>query len=84
MVFCEERVLFMASRKKVEFLKQVAAPKADGPNGVPSITLLVREKVWGFFFWGEIVGFWAKGLGVGRSYGGFGGGFGVIMGENGH
>lgn len=44
MVFCEERVLFMASRKKVEFLKQVAAPKADGPNGVPSITLLVREK----------------------------------------
>ena len=52
MVFCEERVLFMASRKKVEFLKQVAAPKADGPNGVPSITLLVREKVWGFFFLG--------------------------------
>ena len=73
MVFCEERVLFMASRKKVEFLKQVAAPKADGPNGVPSITLLVREKVWGFFFWGEIVGFWAKGLGRGGVMGVLGG-----------
>ena len=79
MVFCEERVLFMASRKKVEFLKQVAAPKADGPNGVPSITLLVREKVWGFFFWGEIVGFWAKGLG----WGGVMGSGGVSMGLRG-
>ncbi|NXN99356.1 SP16H protein, partial [Rhinopomastus cyanomelas] len=45
MVFCAERVLFMASKKKVEFLKQVAQGKGgDNPNGVPPITLLVREK----------------------------------------
>jgi len=48
MVFCEEKILFMASKKKVEFLKQVAHGKAgEGANGVPAITLLVREKVGG-------------------------------------
>ncbi|XP_035754391.1 FACT complex subunit SPT16 [Egretta garzetta] len=45
MVFCEEKILFMASKKKVEFLKQVAHGKGgDSANGVPAITLLVREK----------------------------------------
>ncbi|XP_053789266.1 FACT complex subunit SPT16 [Vidua chalybeata] len=45
MLFCEERVLFLASRKKVEFLKQVAQGKgAEGGNGLPAVTLLVREK----------------------------------------
>ncbi|NWV10928.1 SP16H protein, partial [Ptilonorhynchus violaceus] len=45
MLFCEERVLFLASRKKVEFLKQVAQGKsAEGANGLPAVTLLVREK----------------------------------------
>ncbi|PKK17178.1 FACT complex subunit SPT16-like, partial [Columba livia] len=45
MVFCEEKILFMASKKKVEFLKQVAQAKGtEGANGVPAITLLVREK----------------------------------------
>ncbi|XP_058709152.1 FACT complex subunit SPT16 isoform X1 [Poecile atricapillus] len=44
MLFCEERALFLASRKKVEFLKQVAQGKAEGANGLPAITLLVREK----------------------------------------
>ncbi|XP_010071418.1 PREDICTED: FACT complex subunit SPT16-like, partial [Pterocles gutturalis] len=45
MVFCEEKILFMASKKKVEFLKQVAQPKGqESGNGVPTITLLVREK----------------------------------------
>ncbi|XP_078252016.1 FACT complex subunit SPT16-like, partial [Rhinoraja longicauda] len=45
MVFCEERIVFMASKKKLEFLKQVASSKGgDGSNGVPAATLLVREK----------------------------------------
>ncbi|KAM4876219.1 FACT complex subunit SPT16-like [Sylvia borin] len=45
MLFCEERLLFLASRKKVEFLKQVAQGKgAEGGNGLPAVTLLVREK----------------------------------------
>lgn len=46
MVFCESKILFMASKKKVEFLKQVAVTKGnENANGVPPITLLVREKV---------------------------------------
>ncbi|XP_041281097.1 FACT complex subunit SPT16-like, partial [Onychostruthus taczanowskii] len=46
MLFCEERALFLASRKKVEFLKQVAQGKGNegATNGLPAITLLVREK----------------------------------------
>ncbi|XP_033928413.1 FACT complex subunit SPT16 isoform X3 [Melopsittacus undulatus] len=45
LVFCAQRILFMASKKKVEFLKQVAQGKGnEGGNGVPAISLLVREK----------------------------------------
>ncbi|KAM9328866.1 LOW QUALITY PROTEIN: FACT complex subunit SPT16 [Gastrophryne carolinensis] len=45
MVFCEEKILFMASKKKVEFLKQIANTKGnENANGTPAITLLVREK----------------------------------------
>ncbi|XP_064416469.1 FACT complex subunit SPT16 [Latimeria chalumnae] len=45
MVFCEEKIVFMASKKKVEFLKQVANTKgSENANGVPAMTLLVREK----------------------------------------
>ncbi|XP_059693553.1 FACT complex subunit SPT16, partial [Haemorhous mexicanus] len=46
MLFCEERALFLASRKKVEFLKQVAQGKGGegATNGLPAVTLLVREK----------------------------------------
>ncbi|XP_023688342.1 FACT complex subunit SPT16 [Paramormyrops kingsleyae] len=45
MVFCESKILFMASKKKVEFLKQVAVTKGnENANGVPPITLLIREK----------------------------------------
>uniref|UniRef100_A0A8C1PCQ0 FACT complex subunit n=1 Tax=Cyprinus carpio TaxID=7962 RepID=A0A8C1PCQ0_CYPCA len=45
MVFCETKILFLASKKKVEFLKQVAVTKGnENANGVPPITLLVREK----------------------------------------
>ena len=46
MVFCAEKVFFLASKKKVDFLKQIANPKnSDSSNGVPAVTLLVREKV---------------------------------------
>ncbi|XP_016383683.1 FACT complex subunit SPT16 [Sinocyclocheilus rhinocerous] len=45
MVFCETRIIFLASKKKVEFLKQVAITKGnENANGIPPITLLVREK----------------------------------------
>ncbi|XP_062305082.1 FACT complex subunit SPT16 [Osmerus eperlanus] len=45
MVFCETKIIFLASKKKVEFLKQVAVTKGnENANGVPPITLLVREK----------------------------------------
>lgn len=46
MVFCEDKIFFMASKKKVEFLKQIANSKSnESANGVPAITLLIREKV---------------------------------------
>lgn len=46
MVFCETKITFLASKKKVEFLKQVAVTKGnENANGIPPITLLVREKV---------------------------------------
>uniref|UniRef100_A0A8C9W0X6 FACT complex subunit n=1 Tax=Scleropages formosus TaxID=113540 RepID=A0A8C9W0X6_SCLFO len=45
MVFCETKILFLASKKKVEFLKQLTVTKGnENANGVPPITLLVREK----------------------------------------
>uniref|UniRef100_A0A670ZJ70 FACT complex subunit n=1 Tax=Pseudonaja textilis TaxID=8673 RepID=A0A670ZJ70_PSETE len=45
LVFCEDKVIFMASKKKVEFLKQIANSKSnENMNGVLAVTLLVREK----------------------------------------
>ncbi|XP_029944289.1 FACT complex subunit SPT16 [Salarias fasciatus] len=45
MVFCETKIIFLASKKKVDFLKQVAVTKGnENANGVPPITLLTREK----------------------------------------
>lgn len=46
MVFCDNKIIFLASKKKVDFLKQVAITKGnENANGVPPITLLTREKV---------------------------------------
>jgi len=46
MVFCDTKIIFLASKKKVDFLKQVAMTKGnENANGVPPITLLTREKV---------------------------------------
>uniref|UniRef100_A0A673AZ33 FACT complex subunit n=1 Tax=Sphaeramia orbicularis TaxID=375764 RepID=A0A673AZ33_9TELE len=45
MVFCDTKIIFLASKKKVDFLKQVATTKGnENANGVPPITLLTREK----------------------------------------
>uniref|UniRef100_A0AAQ4PLU2 FACT complex subunit n=1 Tax=Gasterosteus aculeatus aculeatus TaxID=481459 RepID=A0AAQ4PLU2_GASAC len=45
MVFCDTKIIFLASKKKVDFLKQVAITKGnENANGVPPITLLTREK----------------------------------------
>uniref|UniRef100_A0AAQ5YHJ8 FACT complex subunit n=1 Tax=Amphiprion ocellaris TaxID=80972 RepID=A0AAQ5YHJ8_AMPOC len=45
MVFCDTKIFFLASKKKVDFLKQVAVTKGnENANGVPPITLLTREK----------------------------------------
>jgi hypothetical protein len=43
MVLTENAVHFLASKKKIEFLKQISSPKEE--EGVPSIKLLIREKV---------------------------------------
>lgn len=49
MVFCDTKIIFLASKKKVDFLKQVAITKGnENANGVPPITLLTREKVISF------------------------------------
>lgn len=51
MVFCDTKIIFLASKKKVDFLKQVAITKGnENANGVPPITLLTREKVNPFSF----------------------------------
>nr|XP_054762654.1 FACT complex subunit SPT16-like [Lytechinus pictus] len=45
MVLCKEHIYFLASKKKVEFLRQVASNREkENQNGVPQITLLTREK----------------------------------------
>lgn len=41
-LFCEDSVHFLASKKKIEFLKQVEGSGKE--DGVPAIKLLVREK----------------------------------------
>ncbi|EEC06307.1 FACT complex subunit spt16, putative [Ixodes scapularis] len=43
MVLCENAIYFLASKKKVEFLKQVESGK-ENEGQVPPITLLVRDK----------------------------------------
>ena len=56
MVFCDTKILFLASKKKVEFLKQVAVTKGnENANGVPPIMLLTREKVMVFMCFGAVV-----------------------------
>ncbi|XP_052830934.1 FACT complex subunit SPT16 [Octopus bimaculoides] len=44
MVLCEKNIYFLASKKKIEFLKQVDTSK-ENDQGIPSIKLLTRDKV---------------------------------------
>ena len=40
MVLCEKAIHFLASKKKIEFIKQV-----EGDEGLPPLKLLLRDKV---------------------------------------
>ena len=43
MVICESSIFFLASKKKIDFLRPLESVKEE--KGVPSIKLLVRDKV---------------------------------------
>ncbi|XP_023209921.1 FACT complex subunit SPT16-like [Centruroides sculpturatus] len=43
MVLCENEIYFLASKKKVEFLKQIESSK-ENENAVPPVILLTRDK----------------------------------------
>lgn len=43
MVICEDSIFFLASKKKIDFLRPLESAKDE--KGVPSIKLLVRDKV---------------------------------------
>uniref|UniRef100_S4RDI0 FACT complex subunit n=1 Tax=Petromyzon marinus TaxID=7757 RepID=S4RDI0_PETMA len=45
MVLCDEKIVLMASKKKVDFLRQLASGKgSENSSGAPPVTLLVRDK----------------------------------------
>ncbi|XP_003747374.1 FACT complex subunit SPT16 [Galendromus occidentalis] len=43
MVLCEKQIIFLASKRKIEFLKQIESGK-ENENGLPPVTLLIRDK----------------------------------------
>ena len=43
MALCEDAIYFLASKKKIDFLRPLEASKDE--KGVPSVKLLVRDKV---------------------------------------
>lgn len=43
MIICLENIHFLASKKKIEFLKQIEGSKDE--NGLPSVKLHVRDRV---------------------------------------
>lgn len=43
-IFTQEKLLILASKKKIEFLKQVESAK-ENENGIPAVVLLTRDKV---------------------------------------
>lgn len=44
MVLCEKQIIFLASKKKIEFLKQIEQGK-ENENELPPVSLLIRDKV---------------------------------------
>lgn len=45
MVLCDKKIVLMASKKKVDFLRQLASGKgSENSSGAPPVTLLVRDK----------------------------------------
>lgn len=44
MVLCEKAIYFLASKKKIEFIKQVDLGK-ENDSGIPPFKLLNRDKV---------------------------------------
>ena len=48
MVFCEKEVYFLASKKKIDFIRQVD-PGKENENGIPPLVLLTRDKVTTWF-----------------------------------
>ena len=53
-VFCEEHVYFLASKKKIDFIRQVD-PGKENENGIPPLILLTRDKVRSFSMCSEHV-----------------------------
>ena len=45
MVMCDSSIYFLASKKKIEFIRQVDPGKDSGDNGLPAFHLLIRNKV---------------------------------------
>lgn len=44
MVLCDKAIYMLASKKKIDFLKQVEVGK-ENEGGLPAVKLLVRDKV---------------------------------------
>lgn len=44
MILAEESINFLASKKKIEFLRKVENQKTED-TGVPAVTLFVRDRV---------------------------------------
>lgn len=48
MLFCDNAILFLASKKKIDFLRPLESAQANRPetaNALPKIVLMVRDKV---------------------------------------
>ena len=54
MALCEDSIYFLASKKKIDFLRPLEAVKEE--KGLPAVKLLVRDKVnHHFTFYSEIL-----------------------------
>lgn len=58
MVLAEEVIYFLASKKKIEFLRKVENQKIED-TGVPPVMLLVRDRVCIFYIY-ILIFIWTK------------------------